>query len=156
MVLREWNFFRRLLWRMIPSPVDRSTHIAANNKKESLGLMTLGFRLLKDDCEFVLRAYRQLDQDHRDAVRLPLSPHSWPEFGEKWEYVDCALWMLSHRTKWIVAQAEQVWTEMGWTDRPLLFASSKDRSIVMANLLADLGKLQGDLERKIEEIREAV
>jgi hypothetical protein len=116
-------------------------------------LATLGFRLLKDECEFLLRIYRELNQDHRDIVRLPLSRNSCPPFGGKWEYVHCALWMLSHRTKWMIAQAEVTWAEMAWADRPILFTTSKDESIVMANLLADLERFQTDLETTIKRLK---
>src|SRR5207249_1460844 len=93
-------------------------------------LATLPFRFMDEECTYVLRLYRQIDQLNRDQVKFPLKVGSWPEFGKPWEYHHFVLAALSTRVGWIVLKSEKVWLEMGWTDKPMLFRTAKDQSTI--------------------------
>ena len=112
-------------------------------------LANLAFGFMLEETIYFLRVYRELDQNERDHVKLPLSPNSYPEFGEKWEYRHCCLWCLGQRLGWLVRTAEIAWEEMGWRDRPMLFSDARDRSIVMANLLGSLDDFKLRIKDKI-------
>jgi hypothetical protein len=112
-------------------------------------LANLAFGFMLEEVAYFLKVYRELDQNHRDKVRLPLSPHSYPNYGDKWEHVDCCLWMLNHRVRWLAHAAEIAWKQMGWTDTPALFLDARDRSIVMANLIGSLDEFRQTLKQKL-------
>jgi hypothetical protein len=118
-------------------------------KTTAAQLANLAFGFMLEKTIYFLRVYRQLDQSERDYVKLPLSPNSYPVFGEKWEYRHCCLWSLGQQLEWLVRTAEIAWKEMGWTDRPMLFADARDRSIAMANLIGSLDDFKLCLKDKI-------
>ena len=115
-------------------------------------LANIAFGSMLEESELFLRTYRQMDQHERDRVKLPLSPSSYPDFGHAWEYEHACMWSLKQRLDWLVIVAELAWKQMGWADQPMLFHDSKNKSIVMANLIASLEDFKIRLENKISLI----
>lgn len=111
----------------------------------------IALRLLIEECQFMIRMYRMLDQDFREESRLPLHSASWPEFGKIWTYPQYCMSSLSSSLKLFLNKAELVWKESGWTDSHPIFQTGRIESTLLANLIGDLDSFQRALEHKIRQ-----
>lgn len=105
--------------------------VLGHKRKTPKGTETLPQRMLFEEADFLHRAYRDLDQDHREEVRLPLHNASWPEFGREWNAIHAGLFALSFRTKWFLLTATKVFSEMQWpTESVELFRINEQTRMV--------------------------
>lgn len=110
-------------------------------------IRSLPFRLLEEDTDYLHRIYRRLDQDARDRVPLPLNQASWPQIGERFDFVQLTLFSHYDRVIWLVLTARQIWNEERWETNGIeLFRVNE--TTVMADLLEALGAFRETLREK--------
>lgn len=110
---------------------------------------TLAFRLMIEQCEFLLKGYRNLLASDPDHSKRPLSHQdSWPllESNSTWTYTQLRLWLLASDYRWLVESAKASFAEMGWTEQVPFFRESP---VYMVELLPVLEKFERTLESKI-------
>jgi len=102
------------------------------HKRRTLeGIETLPQRLLFEEADLLHRAYRNLNQEHQQEVRLPLQNGSWPTFDREWSAVHVNLYSLSFQIKWLLLTATKVFSEMQWpTESIELFRISEQTRMV--------------------------
>ncbi len=83
---------------------------------------TIVYRLLQQDCAALLNRYKPLMFDHRLESRLPLSPSSWPNFGQPFDYIHFSLASNSRMFDEFVLKMRSLWQDMQRADDLKLFA----------------------------------
>lgn len=115
-------------------------HIASTN--------ALTLRLMLEDCESILKIYRRLDYDNHtqpERVRLPFAESSWPEFGEKWDYLHAMLFSLARELGVFIHKGHVLWKELAEPEDGVdLFKLG--RNTVMIDLIGALEDFQKRLE----------
>jgi hypothetical protein len=111
---------------------------------------TLAFRLMTEQCEFLLKAYRGLWGADPEHSKRPLSHvDSWPlpESNSTWTYTQLSLYRLAKDYRWLAGTAKAAFAEMGWKEYVPLFNETPD---YMVDVVAILEKFERTLEKKIE------
>lgn len=101
-------------------------------------LVTLGIRLLIEECQALLNEYQRLHFDDQEKTRLPLHIASWPDFHptKPWTYAQVKLCSLYARMTALQDRTRRVWAEMGWKEKtPVL---TLDQSAIMPEVLDGL------------------
>lgn len=124
---------------------SRSGRRSANSHKSQ----SLAFRILVKECQFLLKAYREISSADPEHTKWPLSHvDSWPLPNPPvvWNYTELTLRQLYHSYVWLTREVTSAFQEMGWNE--LLPDLTKNRPY-MAEVLAELEKFERTLEAKI-------
>ena len=83
---------------------------------------TLIFSVLQQDCQVMLASYKKMMFDNRQESRLPLSPSSWPHFGQPFDYVHYSLASNSRMFSEFEIKMRSLWQDMERTDDLKMFS----------------------------------
>jgi hypothetical protein len=110
-------------------------------------LRSLAFRLLKEEAEVLLKAYRRLGFDDPQNTKTPLNPASWPNFTPptQWTYTQVQICSLKGRLDWLIMASDVAFREARWSDHVEVFQAGP--STVMA-----LERFQSLLQSKIDAL----
>lgn len=85
---------------------------------------SLGFKIMLEMCQFLVKDYRRLSSTDPENTKVPLTNNNWPELGgnKVWSYTQLSLWRNFLYYTRLLKTAKQAFVEMGWeTDLPPLF-----------------------------------
>lgn len=82
----------------------------------------LASAMLRMDAEELLKRYKEMDFDHREAVRIPLNNSSWPSFGQPWDYVHFSLCSNARMMTIFILKAQAFWSQMKYKTNLKVFA----------------------------------
>jgi hypothetical protein len=83
---------------------------------------TLIFTVLQQDCQAILTRYKKLMFDNRQESRLPLSPSSWPNFGQEFDYNHFSLASNSRMFSEFETKMRSLWQDMERRDDLKMFS----------------------------------
>lgn len=93
--------------------------------------------ILRCECAGITDAYKRLDYERSEQVRLPLSNSSWPDFGQPWERVHVQLFCLREQLDLVVGLAKSLWEQSKW-DKQFVRLFEMKNSCSMYDLLEAL------------------
>ncbi len=102
-------------------------------------------RTLKADADYLLKTYQRLDYEDRERVRFPLSPSSWPRFGEVWDDISVYLYSSQEAFINLSSKARLLWEELGRSDTPRL--CKLQNSATMLELTDSLDEFKNQIQQ---------